>query len=136
MKAFTKTLNRILPALLITLFVLSITFFSLVIWPFQVWPADATLQWDPAENADGYRIYFGTDIDNLNHSINTGTLTTWTVPDLKCGTEYHFQVKAYNEQGESDPTNTVTATTPGCPQLPIIPEGWKVDSLVLVPAAP
>ncbi len=84
-------------------------------------------------DADGYRLYYDTNPDNKRYAIDFGTLLEYTVPGLECGTTYYFTIKGYNEAGESVPTNDVIVTTDVCPQLPTIPEGWTIDSLVLKP---
>lgn len=114
-------------------FTLIITMFILFLRVIPISAGEVTLQWDAAVNASGYRIYYGADVNNMIYSINTGNMTTWKVSDLKCGVNYHFRVTAYNEKGESDPSNTISTTMPACPALPALPEGWAIDSLVIVP---
>ena len=95
---------------------------------------EATLAWDSSVGADGYRVVFGTNNNELIYSINVGQTVQRTVKDLKCGETYLFFVEAYNEAGSTEASNIITTTINDCPQLPIIPEGWTVDSLKLKPA--
>lgn len=95
--------------------------------------AEVTLAWDAANGADGYRIYYGTDIDGLNYSVDTGQLVEFTVSDLRCNTNYFFNVRSYNENGMSAPTNTVSELTANCPALPDVGPNWEIDSLTIVP---
>jgi hypothetical protein len=95
---------------------------------------EVPLQWDSATGADGYRIVFGTNNNELIYSINVGQAVQRTVTDLECGETYLFFVEAYNEAGSTAASNILTTTISDCPQLPIIPEGWEVDSLKLKPA--
>ena len=99
--------------------------------------AEVTIGIDPAQNADGYRVYYGTDINNLMYSEDMGQQTSnYTIRKLDCNTEYHFAVKAYNENGSSGFTNTVSVTTGACPQQVIVPEGWNLDGLIVTPITP
>lgn len=41
-----------------------------------------------------------------------GSSTTFTVPDLKEGTEYHFRVMAVNAEGQSAPLEAVDTAKP------------------------
>jgi Fibronectin type III domain len=75
----------------------------------------ASLQWlAPTTATDGsalshlvgYRIYYGTDVNQLNETIelsNPGVLT-YVVEDLPPGT-YYFAVTAFNATGESTRSN-------------------------------
>lgn len=94
---------------------------------------DVEATWQPAEGADGYRIYYGTSQDSLIYSVDAGQQTTFIIIGLECGTQYFFEVRAYNETGETVGTNRVNYTTQACFTLPEIPEGWEIDSLVLTP---
>ncbi len=74
----------------------------------------ATVMWTaPMENTDnsvltnlaGFKIYFGTDANNLDQSIdiNDATLSSWIIENLSVDTTYYFAVTAINDQGiESD----------------------------------
>jgi hypothetical protein len=66
----------------------------------SVWPADVTLAWDPKFDASlsGYKIHYGTASRSYSTTINTGTVTSYTVKGLTSGT-YYFAVTAYYSAG-------------------------------------
>ncbi len=75
----------------------------------------------------GYRVYEGTTVRA------TVTATSATVSGLTAGTTHTYTVKAYNAQGESAASNSVTATTTGgtnpppaggMAAAPYLYEGW------------
>ncbi|MFG2044127.1 carbohydrate-binding protein [Dactylosporangium sp. NPDC048998] len=67
-----------------------------------------TLAWNASSGTvTGYRVYEGTTVRS------TGTGTTATVSGLAAGSTHTYTVKAYNTQGESAASNSVTATTTG-----------------------
>jgi len=94
---------------------------------------EVTLEWDSSVGADGYRLVFGTNNNELIYSINVGQVVRRTVKDLRCGETYLFFVEAYNEAGSTAASNLITTKIKDCPQLPVVPSGWMVDSLKLVP---
>ncbi|GAA2624520.1 cellulose binding domain-containing protein [Dactylosporangium fulvum] len=65
----------------------------------------------------GYRVYEGTAV----RATLTGTTTT--ISGLAAGSTHTYTVKAYNAQGESAASNSVTATTTGGTTNP--PSGWQ-----------
>lgn len=81
----------------------------------------ATLSWNaPTQNSDGsaltdlagYRISYGSSIDQLHHTIHikSAGVTTYVVTELDAGTWY-FVVRAVNSKAaESDDSNTATKT--------------------------
>jgi len=63
---------------------------------------EISLGWGwPYDNAltDGFRIYQGTT--SLEASTPDGTWRSWNIPNLDPGTQYHFDVRAFNAAGES-----------------------------------
>jgi hypothetical protein len=80
----------------------------------------ATVMWTPPqENTDntsltdlaGFKIYYGTDANQLNQTIviDDATITSWVIDNLSANTTYFFAVTAYNEQGiESEPSALAT----------------------------
>ncbi|MBV1851706.1 glycoside hydrolase family 18 protein [Catellatospora tritici] len=74
----------------------------------------ASLSWNAASGATGYRVYQGTTVKA------TVTGTTATISGLTACTSYPYTVAAYNANGESAKSGAVTATTTGCtnPGLP------------------
>jgi len=81
----------------------------------------ATLRWDASTGADGYTVYF----DSFTHSV-TGTevLDIDSTLNLHPDTTYTFTVTAWNQMGESLPSNSVDYTTntytPPVDNLPIV----------------
>jgi murein DD-endopeptidase MepM/ murein hydrolase activator NlpD len=78
-----------------------------------------TLTWqDNSTDETGFYIY----VQNGNTWNRIATLganaTTHTITDLQCGQSYTYRVSAYSNDGESAPSNTVTATTADCPPQP------------------
>jgi murein DD-endopeptidase MepM/ murein hydrolase activator NlpD len=74
-----------------------------------------TLTWqDNSTDETGFYIY----VQNGNTWNRIATLganaTTHTITDLQCGQSYTYRVSAYSNDGESAPSNTVTATTADC----------------------
>lgn len=66
------------------------------------------LSWDPSpsENVLGYRIYYGKIFRKYDESIDVGNTTHYTISQMPLGA-HHFIVTAYNEFGESKPSNEV-----------------------------
>jgi chitinase len=68
-----------------------------------------TLTWDAAGgDVDGYRVYEGTAVKA------TVSSTTATITGLGACVTRTYTVRAYNEAGESAPSDPATATTAGC----------------------
>ncbi len=86
--------------------------------------AQVRLAWvDNAGNESGFRVEAYADdgggpnftvIAELGPNINTFDHT-----GLSPGVEYVYRVKAYNDIGESEPSNTASATTPSAPRGPL-----------------
>ncbi len=89
------------------------------------------LTWtDNATNEDGFKVYRSTNggqsyllwktLTNTDPALGFcgGSCRTHTVTGLYPGTPYTFKVTAYNQDGESGPTNAVTVTTLG-PPMPV-----------------
>jgi hypothetical protein len=60
-----------------------------------------SLGWDPAPQAAGYRIYYGTKSKNYTASVTTGSTPQATLTGLANCTDHYVAVKAYNSLGES-----------------------------------
>lgn len=76
-----------------------------------------TLNWSAAQADSGialYRIYYGTDPEDLNLVSNTTTSeTTWAVMNLQNGTKYYFQVVGVDTEGnEGDVWSDMVSSTP------------------------
>lgn len=81
-------------------------------------PAQATqnitLKWDPdpASNAAGYRLYYGTSTGQYTQKLEVGNTTVALVSNLAEGRTYFFAVTAYNRAAESLVSNEVSFTVP------------------------
>jgi len=72
------------------------------------------LRWsDESDDEDGYRIYDADDNDIL--AVLGDDVTLGEASNLRCDTTYRLYVVAYNEIGESSPSNIVTEETLACP---------------------
>ena len=71
--------------------------------------ADVTLQWNSVEEADGYKVYYGTASETYSSPDDVGDQTSHTL-SLDPGT-YYFAVTAYNNYGESGYSDEVGPTT-------------------------
>ncbi len=63
--------------------------------------ADVTLAWDANTEPDhaGHKLYYGTSSGIYTAQIDTGNVTTFTVPDLNNNPTYYFAATAYDEAG-------------------------------------
>jgi len=88
--------------------ILGIILGILLILPLPVVAAE--LQWDH-DGADGFIIYFTDGTNNYNYNV-VGDVRSCNMDllNLTPGVEYTFHATAYNEAGESGPSNTVTYT--------------------------
>ena len=69
----------------------------------------ATLQFDPAENADGYLVYYAQGAEQFSNDIGDRTIVDLSEFNLTPGT-WVFYVTAYNVVGESGSSNTADYT--------------------------
>jgi fibronectin type 3 domain-containing protein len=78
------------------------------------------LSWvDNSTNEDGFKLYSSTDGVNWSWFATAGANTTaYTWWGASPGTTYYFRVAATNAAGDSDPSNTVSVTTPAPPAAP------------------
>lgn len=74
---------------------------------------DAIIEWDPALGADGYKVYrkfekcdAPTPSAQWVFLVDVGNATTYTDPALPFGTKVCYYATAYNDGGESLPSNT------------------------------
>lgn len=65
---------------------------------------EASLQWSPVKDAQGYNVYFGIKPGKLYNSIMVYSDTTLQVSSLNIGPDYYFQIEAFNENGLSKRT--------------------------------
>src|SRR5690554_2601103 len=69
-----------------------------------------SLSWSRVDNADGYKVKYGTRSGNYTEEIEAGNRTSYTLSGLTNGTRYYFAVVAYNAAGESENSNELSAT--------------------------
>ncbi len=80
----------------------------------NIYPKDVTLTWEPAQFADGYRLYVGTnsEADDLIKGEDLGDACSYTIPiTLKYATTYRWRVVAYNDKGDSPTASAWRFTT-------------------------
>jgi Fibronectin type III domain len=81
----------------------------------------ATVSWDapttnnngtPLTDLAGYRIYYGSNPEDLNHSVKIGTvgLQTYVIDDLETGTWY-FAVRAVATNGSESTLSDIAVKT-------------------------
>ena len=113
-----------------------ILFMILVIMMFagSAWAGEVTLAWDaPTIDADhgaplGYIVYFGQETDKAAYNVRVdASFTQVTITNLAAGLTFYFVVTAYNDDGESGPSNEVSKTIPAFdPPDDVLPTGVNV----------
>jgi hypothetical protein len=85
------------------------------------------LNWnDNSDNETGFIIERGGSYAQINY-VSSDT-TTFTDIEIFTDTEYSYRVRAYNEAGESRPSNQVSAVVAGFPDAPSYLEAAAVSS--------
>ena len=75
-----------------------------------------SLTWDAVPNATSYNVY-----SNGNVVVSGFAQTTYIVKNLTPGIQYCYEVKAVNEAGESEASESACATTLAVPTAPAAP---------------
>ena len=75
-----------------------------------------SLTWDAVPNATSYNVY-----SNGNVVVSGFAQTTYIVKNLTPGIQYCYEVKAVNEAGESEASESACATTESEPEEPTVP---------------
>ena len=70
-------------------------------------PTDVHLAWDPALDAEGYNVYFSHQQGEYDNPIWQGETTTAVIGNLDPCDHYFVVARAYNESGESPPSNEI-----------------------------
>ena len=72
------------------------------------------LSWapSPTPTIDGYRIYYGPEINQLNQSLNVGPITNVTISNLINDQEYYFKIFAIEGEKESLSSTEIFSSTP------------------------
>lgn len=97
---------------------------------------DVNLEWNNVANADGYKIYFGTDNPpaNIENGLDVGSVTTYNpANDLDNDQMYFWKVVPYNTGGDASGCSTWSYTTipvvvypPSCASV-VAPVDGSVD---------
>ncbi|GAB6928929.1 hypothetical protein JCM10914A_29120 [Paenibacillus sp. JCM 10914] len=100
------------------------------------------LDWSPVQEAAGYKVYRSLKdlanatvtgdvyVDFAEVSVLDGAVTTFTDTGLQGDTTYHYAVSAFNENGESAVSRSVSGTTEaGQDQVPpAAPQGLRAEA--------
>ncbi|MBQ4295502.1 MAG: choice-of-anchor J domain-containing protein, partial [Prevotella sp.] len=75
----------------------------------DIYPKDVELQWGPAQFADGYKLYVGSNsaANDLINGLDLGEALTYTIPSCDYETTYRWRVVPYNSYGNT-PNRDVT----------------------------
>ncbi len=67
----------------------------------DIYPEDVKLEWSPAQFAEGYKVYVGTNTaaNDLVDGVDVGTALSYTVPKCAYSTTYRWKVVPYNSEG-------------------------------------
>ena len=79
----------------------------------DVYPKDVVLEWEPAQFAEGYKLYVGSNAEanNLIDGLDVGNVLKYTIPECNYGTIYYWKVVPYNDFGDSNTNIMWTFTT-------------------------
>ncbi len=69
----------------------------------DIYPKGIALSWKPAQFADGYKLYVGSDgaATNLVNGLDLGNALEYTIAEAAYATTYNWYVEAYNGKGSS-----------------------------------
>ena len=86
---------------------------------------------DNANNEDGFRIQRKVGVGGTFEDLDTVGPNVEYYPDTTCsaGTEYCYQIIAYNGYGDSNPSPVACDTTPGSPEPPDAPTGLSATAV-------
>ena len=79
----------------------------------DIYPRDVKLEWSPAQFAEGYKVYVGTNAacDDLVNGEDVGVALSYTIPVCEYSTTYRWKVVPYNAQGNGSGVSTWRFTT-------------------------
>jgi hypothetical protein len=80
-----------------------------------------SLAWNAVSGATGYRVYEGSSV------VASTSGTSTTISGLASCSSHSYAVSAFNSNGESARSGTVSASTSGCPTVPGLPVAPYVD---------
>lgn len=69
----------------------------------SVYPQDIVLNWGPAQFAEGYKVYVGSnaEVNDLVNGVDVGDALTYTIPQAGYETTYSWKVVPYNSVGDA-----------------------------------
>ena len=86
--------------------------------------ASLTLAWDPAANAAGYVVVYGTASGLYTSQVDVGNVTQSSISGLTASKTYYFAVKSYSSTGvQSSPSAEVSGTTSAAVTLTVATQG-------------
>lgn len=79
----------------------------------QIYPRDVKLEWTPAQFAEGYKVFVGTNTacNDLVDGVDVGSALSYTIPACEYSTTYRWKVVPYNAQGNAAGVSTWRFTT-------------------------
>lgn len=79
----------------------------------DIYPRDVKLEWSPAQFAEGYKVYVGTNTaaDDLVNGVDVGPALSYTIPVCDYATTYRWKVVPYNSEGNGSGVSTWRFTT-------------------------
>ena len=92
----------------------------------DIYPVDVVLAWGPAQFAEGYKLYVGTNTaaNDLIDGEDVGDALTYTIPGrLAYETQYRWKVVPYNEVGNTSGVSTWRFTTQ--PDASVVEFPWE-----------
>lgn len=96
----------------------------------NLYPKNITLTWRPAQFANGYRVYVGSNEsgDNLVNGVDVKEALQYTIASANYETTYNWRIEAYNEKGAT-PSATYTFTTQPDASVKVFPwtENFETD---------
>lgn len=104
----------------------------------SVYPRDIKLEWSPAQFAEGYKVYVGTNTEcnDLVNGEDVGSALSYVIPSCAYSTTYRWKVVPYNSVGNASSASTWRFTTQpdaSVSQYPYVqdfeadalPDGWS-----------
>jgi hypothetical protein len=88
--------------------------------------ARAQIEWSSVAGATGYKLKYGTAVNNYTTTIDVGNNLGYIVEGLTNNTAYYFVVSAYNGLGETANSANVSVTPSG--SLPLAPNDLVITA--------
>lgn len=84
------------------------------------------VEWEGVQGATGYTVKYGTSPGTYTNTVDAGNNWGQLISGLTAGTEYYFDVTAYNGLGESSNSNEMS--TVAAPWLPLAPNDAQITN--------